>query len=110
MDIIRKLQKMLSTDSWTNRNDNQIKQYDILLTLNNYIKIGGKPKRGMKLFTNPDPDGVNYLIRNNYISEHSRFYTLVEIVEDGVKVEETDALLGTSWLFLTVPSERIKFT
>lgn len=78
------------------------------MTLNNFLKIGGKPEKGMKLFTNPNPDGINYLFEGNYYTEHTKFYTFNELSLEGVNVKEKEVPLGTSWLFLTIPTSELE--
>ena len=81
---------------------------EILITLQNFINIGGLPEKGLKIFTNPNPDGVSYMLNGNYYTEHTKFYTLDEITNDGVRVDENEYNLGTGWLFLTIPTSEIE--
>jgi len=87
-----------------NRSENP----EMLLTLGNFLKIGGNPEKGIKLFTNPNPDGVNYLIEGNFYTEHTNFYTFEELTSEGVKVEEKEVPLVTGWLFLTIPINKLE--
>lgn len=90
--------------------ENRRKNPELLLTLQNFIDIGGNIEKGMKVFTNPDPDGVHYLFNGNYQSEHTKIYTINKIIpNEGVKVEEKLPLLGTGWLFITIPIKNIKY-
>jgi len=69
------------------------------ITLDQFIKLGGNIKKGMKLITNPE---INHhsLHSLQYESTSSKEYTFDEIIKGkGVKVLESDKLLGTGWLF-----------
>lgn len=69
------------------------------MTLQEYMDMGGNPKPGLDLFTNPVVKTLPY---HGYEGENSKHYTFVEIVKDkGVRVKEkSDWLLGTGWLYL----------
>ena len=77
-----------------------IKKTKVLLTLEDYIELGGIPYKGLKLFTCPGIDVPNQ-IKKDFYSKNSKTFTFVEIVEGkGVRVEESEKFLGTGWLFL----------
>ena len=72
----------------------------VVISLQDYINMGGEPEKGLKLFTNPCMDSIEAMVDKKYFSKDSNFYTLIEVMEDGVKVEETKNFLGTGCLFL----------
>ncbi len=69
-----------------------------LLTLEQFIKIGGIPYNGMELFTNPELNVTNHL-NNSYYSPHSKKYSFVKLTNEGVEVKEHTSKLGTAWLY-----------
>jgi hypothetical protein len=75
------------------------KEKQMLMTLQDFMDLGGVPRPGMKLFTVPKLDVENH-IKGEFFGEHSKQYTFEDFVEgEGVKVKEHEKLLGTGWLY-----------
>ena len=78
-----------------------MKKIEIVLSIENLLDLGGTIEKGTKLITHPNI-GMGINTKSVTDTAYTKEYTFVELVEgEGVKVEETDSLLGTGWLFTT---------
>lgn len=71
------------------------------ISLHKFVKMGGKPEKGMKVYINPPFKNAKDLVRNaRGYDKMCKEYTLNEIVpEKGVKVDEVKRHLGTGCVY-----------